>query len=193
MSDRRSHTAQATRRTSASSVESRADTARAAGVVAPQAPKSRGFTLIEILIVVVVLGILASIVLPQFSNASETAKENTLKDELRYLRMQTVVYKAQHGDIAPGPTAADFLAQMTMHTNEAGGTSATPSAVFKYGPYLSRVPKNPINSLETLEISSDDPLVGDGSHGWEYNPATQAIIADIDGTDSSNVTRYDKY
>ena len=185
MSDRRSHTAQATRR--------RADTARAAGVVAPRSPKYRGFTLIEILIVVVVLGILASIVLPQFSNASETAKENTLKDELRYLRMQTVVYKAQHADVAPGPTAADFLAQMTQHTNEAGGTSATPSAVFKYGPYLSTIPKNPINSLDTIEISTDDPLVGDGSHGWEYNPATQAIIADIDGTDSSHVTRYDKY
>ena len=185
MSDRRSHTAPATGR--------RADTARAAGVRAPAAPKPRGFTLIEILIVVVVLGILASIVLPQFSNASHTAKENVLKDELRYLRMQIVVYKAQHADQAPGPTVADFLAQMTLHTDEAGNTSATPSAIFKYGPYLSAIPKNPINSLDTLEISGDDPLVGDGSHGWEYNPATQAIIADVDGTDSSNVTRYDKY
>ena len=45
----------------------------------------KGFTLVEILIVVVILGILATIVLPQFSNASATARENTLKDELRYL------------------------------------------------------------------------------------------------------------
>ena len=35
------------------------------------------FTLIEILIVVVILGILATIVVPQFSNASINAKENT--------------------------------------------------------------------------------------------------------------------
>ena len=102
MFEARSHAAQATRE--------RAATARAAGFVAPASPTSRGFTLIEILIVVVVLGIIASIVLPQFSNASETAKENTLRDELRYLRTQIVVYKAQHADNAPGPTAADFLA-----------------------------------------------------------------------------------
>lgn len=185
MQDRRSHTVEASRR--------RADNARAAGVAAPGLPKPRGFTLIEILIVVVVLGILASIVLPQFSNASHTAKENVLKDELRYLRTQIVVYKAQHADTAPGPTVADFLAQMTQHTDEAGNPNATASAVFKYGPYLSVLPKNPINSLDTMEISSDDPLVGDGTHGWVYNPATQDIIADIDGTDSSNVTRYDSY
>jgi len=170
----------------------RADHARAAGLVAPGAPRARGFTLIEILIVVVVLGIIASIVLPQFSNASETAKENTLRDELRYLRTQIVVYKAQHADTAPGPTAADLLAQMTLHTNEAGATSATPSATYKYGPYLSMVPKNPINSRDTIETTTDSPPVGDGSHGWEYNPTTAEIIADLDGTDS-NASRYDKY
>ena len=185
MLERRSHAARATRE--------RAEPARAAGPFAPIAPRFRGFTLIEILIVVVVLGIIASIVLPQFSNASETARENTLKDELRYLRTQIVVYKAQHRDQAPGPASADFLAQMTQHTDELGNPNATASAVFKYGPYLSVVPRNPINSLDTIEISNEDPLVGDGSHGWEYNPATQAIIADVDGTDSTNATRYDEY
>ena len=65
-------------------------------------PSRRAFTLIELLIVIVILGILATIVVPQFSNASINAKENTLKDELRYLRTQIVVYKAQHHDVPPG-------------------------------------------------------------------------------------------
>src|SRR3954462_12614132 len=99
------------------------------------------FTLIEILIVIVILGILATIVIPQFSSASINAKENTLKDELRYLRTQIVVYKAQHHDIAPGypggariapATGADFIAQMTKSTNDYGVTNTSSSAIFKY-------------------------------------------------------------
>src|SRR5687768_8469449 len=82
-----------------------------------------GFTLIELLIVVVILGILATIVIPQFSTAATNARESTLKDELRYLRTQIIVYKAQHHDVPPGypngnrnatPTGADFIAQMTQ-------------------------------------------------------------------------------
>src|SRR3954452_20868409 len=85
----------------------------------------RGFTLVELLIVVVILGIMATIVIPQFSNASLQARENTLKDELRYLRVQVQVFKAQHKDIAPGypggdrnaaATETDFIDQMTKHT-----------------------------------------------------------------------------
>src|SRR4051812_16591883 len=100
---------------------------RSAGLPTPLIPR-RGhgaFTLIEILIVVTILGIIATIVIPQFSNASVTARENMLKDELRYLRTQIVVYKAQHHDVAPGypggdlaqtPTAASFSDQMVKHT-----------------------------------------------------------------------------
>src|SRR5438876_3488206 len=100
----------------------------------------RAFTLVEILIVVVILGILASLVIPKFSNAAHQARENTMKDDLRYLRTQVQVYKAQHRDIAPA-TAADFVDQMTKYTNENGDTSAVGDSVaFRFGPYLSRMP-----------------------------------------------------
>ena len=40
--------------------------------------RKSGFTLIEILIVVIILGILAAIVIPQFSNASNDARKSSL-------------------------------------------------------------------------------------------------------------------
>ena len=151
-----------------------------------------GFTLVELLIVVTIIGILATIVVPQFSNASTQAKENALKDELRYLRTQIVVYKAQHKDTAPG-VSGNFVQQMTLYTNEFGATSAAASATHKFGPYLSKMPKNPMNDLSTIEVvSNPNPLTADGGHGWKYNAQTQEIIADVLGNDTVG-TPFAKY
>ena len=158
---------------------------------ARRAAARAGFTLVELLIVITILGILATIAIPQFSNASANARENALKDELRYLRTQVVVYKAQHKDVAPG-SSGNFVQQMTLYTNEFGATSATASATHKFGPYLSKMPKNPMNELNTIEQSNQNPLVADGGHAWKYNPATQEIIADILGNDSVG-TPFAKY
>lgn len=162
------------------------------------------FTLVEILIVVVILGILATIVIPQFSNASLTARENTLRDELRYLRTQIAVYRAQHNDCSPGyasgassgvATEANFAAQMTTYTDEQGATSATGSSVYKYGPYLSKMPKNPLNTFETFTIIADGaamPVAPDGTTAFIYKPQTQEIVPNVMGNDVSG-TPYFSY
>lgn len=167
-------------------------------------PSRGAFTLIEILIVVVILGILATIVVPQFSNASQNAKENTLKDELRYLRTQIVVYKAQHHDIPPGypngdrnqaATGPDFVAQMTKPTDEYGLTNAASSPIFKYGPYLSSMPSNPLNAISAIFIVGDaDPMPDPTNvdYGWIYKPLTGEIIANSTGSDASG-TPYKNY
>lgn len=164
--------------------------------------RARAFTLIEILIVVVILGILAAIVIPNFSGATATARNSVLKDDLRYLRTQVIVFKAQHRDIPPGyangdftaaPTFADFFAQMTGYTDEFSRVGAA-SDVFRFGPYLSKMPPNPINGLDTMIIVANGaPMPApDGSTGWIYKAQTQEILPNLTGTDENGM-RYTEY
>jgi len=164
--------------------------------------KSGGFTLVEILIVVVILGILAAIVIPQFSNAAASARAVTLKDDLRFMREQNGTYKILHGDVAPGydnsdpngnASEATYVAQMTLYTDAAGNTSANQSAVFKYGPYLAKVPNNPINNKNTILIVQNGgavPNAASDQYGWIYKPQTQTFLSDAVGTDGNGANYF---
>lgn len=48
--------------------------------------RKNAFTLVEILIVVVILGILAAIVVPQFTNAADQARQSSLDSTVRTIR-----------------------------------------------------------------------------------------------------------
>jgi general secretion pathway protein G len=126
-----------------------------------------GFTLVEILIVVVILGILAAIVIPQFTDASTEAKTSSLMSDLQTMRSQIELYKIQHNDNPP--SFASFEAQMTAQTDIAGAAGTD------YGPYLQKIPTNPFNDLDTLDNTG---TAGNGAAGWEYDESTGSIHAD---------------
>lgn len=63
----------------------------------PKRQLKRAFTLIEILIVVVILGILAAVVVPQFTNAADDANDAAVRSQLQTLRGQIELYRAQQG------------------------------------------------------------------------------------------------
>jgi general secretion pathway protein G len=123
-----------------------------------QRNNNKGFTLVEILIVVIILGILAAIVIPQFSNASTDAKKNSLTSQLQTMRSQMELYKLQHNDQVPsklkvaGLHGVDPLDwdQLTAQTDVSGSTTGAATANTKYGPYLQQIPSNPLNGETTI-------------------------------------------
>ena len=157
--------------------------------------RNKAFTLVELLIVVVILGILAVIVLPKFSNASATARASMLADDLRIIRTQLEVFKIQHNGVAavyPGgstgvtPTYGAFVSHMTMSSNVDFDVADTHSAAFPYGPYLREIPTNPVNDKNTVQVIADGepfPTSGDDSDGWIYQPSTMRFAADCSGKD----------
>lgn len=165
-------------------------------LVNPASRTRHGFTLVEILIVVIILGILAAIVIPQFSGAAQSARETTLKDLTRNLRMQMMAYKSQHRDTAPGigagasaATESDFVAQMTTYSNEDGVTVATADAQHTYGPYLAKMPVNPLNNFSTLKVvtGSSSMPTADNTTGWMYQADTMTLMPNSTGLDEAGV------
>jgi general secretion pathway protein G len=125
--------------------------------------RDRAFTLVEILIVVVILGILATIIIGLFSNSSKEASANALKDNLRNMRSQLQLYVAEHGTY---PSQATFAAQMTQYTDSGGDVSATKTATHVHGPYILHMPTLPVgvNKGKTTVTG----LTYAAGFGWGY-------------------------
>ena len=165
--------------------------------------RKKAFTLVELLIVISILGIMAAIVLPIFQGHFEKAKEAAAKDNLRILRTTIEAYAAQHNGIPPGypngdtsaaPSALTFAYQLCGASKATGETAAPGTAGYKYGPYLSDIPKNPFNDqwgLTMIANGDSFPAAPTGNLGWYYKAAEKQIKLDWAGTDSEGITYYD--
>ncbi len=126
---------------------------------------NKGFTLVEILIVVIILGILAAIVIPQFTNASEDARKSSLTSQLQTLRSQIELYKLQHRDNYPtdtGLVSGEWQwEKLTTRTDEDGGAYVEgTSDTGPFGPYLQSAPKNSIQNSSGMSYVVADPTPG---------------------------------
>ena len=141
----------------------------------------RAFTLVEILIVVIILGILAAIVIPQFANASSDARTNNLRTTLSLVRNQIEIFKGQHYDTPPQLAGMWNLMLSATDTNETA--VATPTGT-RWGPYLQAAPINPLNNMTSVTSGATDTAAG-----WYYQPAGIGftfMARNADGSVNSN-------
>jgi len=165
--------------------------------------KTKAFTLVEILMVVVLLGVLAAVTVPMFRESTTPAKNSALAQDLLMLRRSILIYKSQHLEVGPGypdgdtsqaPTEQAFVEQITMASNVHGQTAPQGTPGFERGPYLMKIPVNPFNTKNTVQILGDNeefPSQADGSHGWIYKANTSEVRADNIGTDQLGRAYYD--
>jgi prepilin-type N-terminal cleavage/methylation domain-containing protein len=131
---------------------------------------TRAFTLVEILIVVVILGILAGIVIPQFTNASTEAQQSVTYSELQKLRRHIGVFQARNTMKLPAVT-------------EGNGT---------WGELVSRdyfmsAPLNPWvggENARVIKYGTGPDTAYQTTYGWIYDPTTGNVWAGgFDGAD----------
>lgn len=120
-----------------------------------------GFTLVEILIVVIILGVLAAIAIPQFSAASDDARTASLASDLQSVRDQLELYKFRHSGVYPDDV-------VTALTSSDGA----------FGPYMMKFPSNPFVTTNANQV--DTTTLGGGTCGWFYDKTTGVFKPDDD-------------
>lgn len=144
--------------------------------------RRHGFSLIEVLIVVVILAVLAAVIIPHVTDVSDDAKTSTLKHNLYTLRAQIGMYTVTHNGAYP-TIQNQTLPQLISATNSSGqvGPAGTD---YPYGPYLAggRFAVNPFDQKNTVTATgSFPPTASTSDGGWLYKESTGQIAPNTDG------------
>jgi len=151
--------------------------------------RTRAFTLIELIIVIIILGILATLAMPQFISSQYEAEMATLRQNTALIRNAIHMYHAQHNFYYPGYYYIDgsqattdeqkreaWLAQMFGWTNKEGVVAQAGDlrSDYPFGPYLQgSMPINPLkgNNFILARNGLIDPF-GTDAEGWLFSVDT---------------------
>ncbi|GAB4545097.1 MAG: hypothetical protein Tsb0013_02680 [Phycisphaerales bacterium] len=123
---------------------------------------TQGFTLIEVMIVVVTLGILAVLVVPQLANATEEATRTSIRGQLQMIDKQIELYKTEHDGDLPTADPVDPM-------GDAGANSGW--GVLVSGQYLKEEPVNAYTGrTQVIEGAFEDARDAPQASvlGWHY-------------------------
>lgn len=170
--------------------------------------RKTGFSLVELVIVIVILGVISAVALPRVSRGSKGADVSALAHDLAVIRTAIEIYAAEHHSLHPGNmgdasdsiladdaglAGASFAEQLTKYSDETGYTGATKTGTRKFGPYLHKIPPLPVGSGNSTGQTGILVIYGGGnpldevdafaSYGWIYNRTSGQFIANSDETD----------
>ncbi len=118
-------------------------------------PFHRAFTFLEVMVVIVMIGILAAIVVPQFGGVTDQAKASALKSSVAGWRSAISAFRTRR--LLEGSTPYPTLAELTTT-----GTVLTTSA-----------PENPYSGLATVQAvtavqANARAVANPTTYGWNY-------------------------
>jgi general secretion pathway protein G len=142
--------------------------------------KHKGFTLVELVVVVMILGILAAVAAPKLLGTSKSATEQSLKQTLAVVRDAIERYAADNGGNLPGEanTELDFKTDLKDYLR-------------------GEFPKCPVGKMDAqIKITTtDDEIAGEASptKGWHYCSANGQFICNAQqSTLTGDPPTYDK-
>ncbi len=127
----------------------------------------RGFTLVELVVVVLVLGIIAAVASPKMFNTAVVARDNSTQSSLMVVRDAIELYIAENG-VYPGErgTEVDLTGDLADYVN---------------GPFPnSQVPGAPGDSSVSVKAAGT-PLAQDDATDWMYDSVTGEFIINRTG------------
>lgn len=139
----------------------------------------KAFTLVEILIVVVILGILAAIVIPQFTRATSDAQAGNIQSQLETINSQLELFRARFNEY-PVMNADVWTTQVAISTGDIDPARwpGADAGLVGMG-YFKAAPRNPYNNLSAVGTAAADDV------GWvwtEDDPATPENEAAMSAT-----------
>jgi prepilin-type N-terminal cleavage/methylation domain-containing protein len=147
-----------------------------------------GFSLLELTIVLVVLGLVAAIAVPRLSRAGAGAADAALEQDLATLRRAAECYAAEHCGTYPSVTT--FREQLRRYTDASGAVSKDRVGRYQFGPYVRDVPAVAAGpSKGSSRVAAER---GPGV-GWIYDEAAGQIRVNAGDQRDSLGRRYADY